>query len=62
MEGSYLGNSYTKNEIKEILDKIGAKYTYINNENDLLDYVSDLLVNDYCVGLHQEEWSLAQEP
>ena len=53
MEGSYLGNSYTKNEIKEALDKIGAKYTYIDNEEELLNYISDLLIDDYCIGLHQ---------
>jgi carbamoyltransferase len=53
MEGSYLGNSYTKNEIKGILDKIGAKYFYIEDEVELLDYISDLLIDDYCIGLHQ---------
>ena len=53
MEGSYLGNCYTKNEIKGILDKIGAKYSYIEDEDELLDYISDLLIDDYCIGLHQ---------
>ena len=53
MEGSYLGNSYQKNEIKEVLDKIGAKYTYIENEEMLLNQISDLLIDDYCIGLHQ---------
>ena len=53
MEGSYLGNSYKKNEIKEILDKIGAKYNYIEDEDNLLNYISDLLVKDNCIGWHQ---------
>ena len=53
MKGSYLGNSYKKNEIKEILDKIGAKYNYIEDEDNLLNYISDLLVKDNCIGWHQ---------
>src|SRR5262249_50711225 len=42
-KGSLLGPAYDGDAIKEAVDHKGAKYTVIDNEETLLDRVSDLL-------------------
>lgn len=49
MKGSFLGPKYDNNEIKNTLDKIGAKYFFLDND-DLYNYVADLLSKKNAVG------------
>ncbi len=49
MRGSYLGPSYTPDQIERYLESIGAKYARLPSET-LLDATADLLANEKVVG------------
>ncbi|MBP7710495.1 MAG: carbamoyltransferase [Rickettsiales bacterium] len=53
MQGSYLGNKSSNEEIKNYLDSVGAKYHYIEGENELLNLLSAALAEEKVVGWHQ---------
>ena len=52
MNGSYLGPEYSNDEIKSILDKIGATYEYYE-EDDLFEYVANLISEANAIGWFQ---------
>ncbi len=52
MKGSYLGTSYSNDEIKEILVSIGARYRKINDE-EMLNQVAKEISNGKSVGWFQ---------
>lgn len=47
---SLLGTRYTDDDIRRFLDKVGAKYTHYDSEEELLDAVSDLIASEKVVG------------
>ena len=49
MQGSFLGPKFENSFIKESLDKIGAKYIYLNDD-DFYDYVANALGEKKAVG------------
>jgi carbamoyltransferase len=53
MKGSYLGNKSTNKEIKDYLDSVGARYHFIDSENELLNLISQSLAEEKVVGWHQ---------
>ena len=52
MSGSYLGPSYTDEQIKQSLDKIGAKYKLLD-EQSLIDKTADDLSKGHAIGWFQ---------
>ncbi|QFR48882.1 carbamoyltransferase [Sulfurimonas lithotrophica] len=54
MQGSYLGPKFSNTEIKVYLDSVNAKYELIEDENKLLDIVSNELVNEKVIGWHYD--------
>ena len=52
MQGSYLGPEYTQTQIEEQLDRIGAKYETLN-EDDLIDIASTNLSSGEAIGWFQ---------
>ena len=52
MKGSYLGNSYSDDQIADYLSGVGAVYKKMN-EKDLLNCVADAIDQDYVVGWFQ---------
>ena len=52
MKGSYLGPTYSNNEIKQSLENLGAKF-YILSDEDLINKTSDDLVNGHAIGWFQ---------
>ena len=52
MQGSYLGPEFTDDEIKETLDKIGAVYEKINDD-ELISMTAKDLANNLAVGWFQ---------
>ena len=52
MKGSFLGPEFTNSEIKSELDRLGAKYEFID-EDQLSNKVSDLLVEKKLIGWFQ---------
>ena len=52
MQGSYLGPKYSNEKIEEILQSLGATYTYMDEE-DLLDHVSEYLADEKVIGWFQ---------
>jgi len=52
MKGSFLGPEFTNSEIKSELDRLGANYEFIN-EDQLNNKVSDLLVEKKLIGWFQ---------
>jgi carbamoyltransferase len=48
--GSYLGPQFDDNEIRQFLDGVGARYRYIENEDELCDTVAGLIANEKVVG------------
>lgn len=54
MQGSYLGPKFSKIEIEQYLDGVNAKYSYIENENELVDTISSELVNGKIIGWHYD--------
>lgn len=53
MNGSFLGPAFTMDEIREYLDSVQARYKYFDDEEQLIDAVSNDLVNQKVVGWHQ---------
>ncbi len=51
--GSLLGPSFTNDEVREFLDSRGAKYHYIDDEDDLCDRVADLINSEKVIGWMQ---------
>jgi len=49
MQGSYLGPQYTNSEVKEALDKLGAKYKF-KSMKDAIKYTAKKLSQGYAVG------------
>lgn len=52
MRGSYLGPSYTQEEVQKQLDKLGAKYRVVSDE-ELVSLCSKAIANDKVVGWMQ---------
>ena len=48
--GSYLGPQFADDEIRRFLDGVGARYRYIENEDELCDTVADLIANEKVIG------------
>lgn len=53
MSGSYLGIKYSNAQVKEYLDKIGAKYLQINDSEEFSKIVAQQLAQEKVVGWHQ---------
>jgi len=51
--GSLLGPAYTNDQIKGFLDSTGAVYRFIEDENELLDVVSDAILKERVIGWFQ---------
>lgn len=49
-DGSLLGPSYPMEEVRSILDRCGAKYHYIADENELVDAVASAIADEKVVG------------
>lgn len=47
---SLLGTAYSNTEIRSFLDRVGATYSYYEDEKDLLDQVSELIRGEKVVG------------
>ena len=52
MKGSYLGPIYTDNEIQNQLNKMGAKYEFLNEDKIINNTVEDL-INEKAIGWFQ---------
>jgi len=52
MQGTYLGPKFNDSEIKTYLDSINAKYCYMQDENELLEIVSNELCCEKVIGWH----------
>ena len=52
-KGSFLGPSYSDDEVRKDLDRLGAQYREIEDEDELLDFVADQLVAQKVVGFFQ---------
>jgi carbamoyltransferase len=50
MRGSYLGPEYSREEISTELRAVGARFEFIDHEDDLLDITVDALVSEKAVG------------
>jgi len=53
MQGSYLGNAFSDNEVKEYLDSINAKYHHIANQNQYCEKIASHLADQKVIGWHQ---------
>lgn len=53
MKGAYLGPEYSNADICEALDKVGAKYQIIENENELLNSVAEFINQENVIGWFQ---------
>ena len=60
MSGSYLGPSYTDEQIKQSLDKIGAKYKLLD-EQSLIDKTADDLSKGHAIGWFQGRMEFGPE-
>ncbi len=54
MQGAYLGPKFSDGETKRYLDSIDAVYTYYENEDELLDIVSNALASNKVIGWHYD--------
>ena len=54
MQGSYLGPKFNNDEIQKYLDSVNAKYELIEDEEKLVDTVSNELANEKVVGWHYD--------
>jgi len=54
MQGAYLGPRFSDDETKSYLDTIGAHYSYIPDSNDLVDIVSNALIDEKVIGWHYD--------
>jgi carbamoyltransferase len=52
MQGSYLGPEYSQKEIEEQLDKVGAKYEVLS-EDELIDKTANDIANGKAIGWFQ---------
>jgi len=52
MQGSYLGPSYSQEDIERCLNSLGAQFEVLN-EQDLLDFTAKALAEGKAVGWHQ---------
>ena len=52
MKGSYLGPSYSENEVIEKLNELGANYE-LNQEDQMINKVAELLKNNNAIGWFQ---------
>jgi len=48
--GSYLGPQFADDEIRQFLDRVGARYRYIENEDELCDMVAGLIASEKVIG------------
>ena len=53
MRGSLLGPRYSNDEIKRFLDGVGAQYRRIDDEEELCEYVAELMATEHVVGWMQ---------
>jgi len=53
MKGCFLGKEYSNSEIKEYLDKVGAKYIWPNETKEFNRIIADSLNHGEVVGWHQ---------
>ncbi len=53
IKGSYLGKKFSNDEVREYLDSVGAKYFQTENEEQLLNLISESLREEKVVGWHQ---------
>jgi carbamoyltransferase len=53
MQGSYLGNAFSDNEVKEYLDSINAKYHHISNQSQYCEKIASHLADQKVIGWHQ---------
>ena len=51
MQNSYLGPDYSDDEIKFFLDSVNAKYEFFKDENQLIDLLTEELINGNIFGL-----------
>jgi carbamoyltransferase len=51
--GSLLGPSFSDDDIRSFLDARGAKYTYIEDEDELCRHVADLIASEKVIGWMQ---------
>lgn len=49
-KGSFLGPSFSSTQEQVYLDSVGATYEYIQDEKELIDRVSDMLIEEKIVG------------
>lgn len=54
MQGSYLGPKFDNDEIKRYLDSVNACYELIDDEDRLVDIISDELANEKIIGWHYD--------
>ena len=52
MKGSYLGPSYSNEEIQKSLTNLGAKFNVLSDD-DLINKTSDDLANGHAIGWFQ---------
>ncbi len=52
-KGSYLGPSYSTTEIKDFLEKYKLPYTYFEDLNELIDRVTNMIVEGKVIGWFQ---------
>jgi carbamoyltransferase len=52
-KGSLLGPRFSKKQIQDHLDKLGAKYRFIDDEDELCETVAEVLADEKVVGLMQ---------
>lgn len=53
MNGAFLGPGFTNEEIKDYADKNDLTYQFIESQEDLCDYVAELLSLQNCIGWFQ---------
>jgi carbamoyltransferase len=53
MKGSYLGKKFSDEEVKDYLDAVGAKYSYVPDSNQFLTLIAQSLKEEKVVGWHQ---------
>jgi carbamoyltransferase len=53
MQGSLLGPKFNEDEIRKLLDSFGARYDVFENDDDLCEYVADLMAQEKVIGWFQ---------
>jgi carbamoyltransferase len=49
-EGSLLGPAFSNNDTRKFLDRVGAKYHFFENEDELLDKICDAMASEKVIG------------